>query len=181
MTSSQASYHPLSGSDWPKKDSKSTTLPRPFKVYLKEFALFGLATSTFILSVILLNHDSQPASLRLSYGTLFFITTDDGNFDSLFAASNVHSGEWIPYTWWSQYSSADVEKGPRIDKAWEAIIPAHGLVAVDRQWAAEQNLPASMNLPSDSSKRVYIIDAYHQIHCLVRPLYPPSCISSDRC
>lgn len=177
MTYSQASYHPLSGSDWPKRHSKLTTLLISLKAYSKEIALIVFAISTFILSVILVNQDSQPASQRQSYSTLFSITSDDENFDLLSAASHAHS-EWIPYTWWSRYSSADAEKAPIIDQAWDAIIPAHGIVAVDRQWAAEKQLPASMNLPSDSSKGVYIIDAYHQIHCLVRFLYSPSRISS---
>ncbi|RAH72011.1 uncharacterized protein BO66DRAFT_45067 [Aspergillus aculeatinus CBS 121060] len=39
-------------------------------------------------------------------------------------------------------------------------------VAVDHIWAAQHRLPASMSLPSNSSKGVYILDAYHQIHCL---------------
>ena len=54
-----------------------------------------------------------------------------------------------------------------VDELWDGILPAHGIVAVDHQWAAETRIPASMSLPSDPSKGVYIIDAYHQIHCLV--------------
>lgn len=65
-----------------------------------------------------------------------------------------------------------------IDQAWDSIIPSHGIVAVDRQWAIEKQLPASMSLPSDPSKGVYIIDAYHQIHCLVCSLHPETYISS---
>jgi hypothetical protein len=53
------------------------------------------------------------------------------------------------------------------DKMWENITPAHGIVALDHIWAAQKHLPASMNLPSDYDKGVYIIDAYHQLHCLV--------------
>lgn len=77
------------------------------------------------------------------------------------------SDEWTQYTWWSKFSSMVPEQEPVVDELWDDILPAHGIVAVDHQWAAERKIPASMSLPSDASKGVYIIDAYHQIHCLV--------------
>lgn len=52
-------------------------------------------------------------------------------------------------------------------KAWDNIEAGHGLVAVDPQWAASQDLPHTMGHPKDSSKVVYVIEAYHEIHCLV--------------
>ena len=39
---------------------------------------------------------------------------------------------------------------------------------MDHIWAAERGWPSSMNLPSDSSKGVYLLEAYHYLHCLVR-------------
>ena len=75
--------------------------------------------------------------------------------------------KWTQYTWWSSYSSIIPEKDVVVDKLWDNILPAHGIVAVDHGWAAERHLPATMTLPSNSSKGVYIIDAYHQLHCLV--------------
>ena len=76
--------------------------------------------------------------------------------------------KWTQYTWWSNYSSIAPEQEPAVDEVWDKVLPAHGIVAVDHQWAAERQMPATMSLPSDSSKGVYIIDAYHQLHCLVR-------------
>jgi hypothetical protein len=38
---------------------------------------------------------------------------------------------------------------------------------MDEGWAFSQQWPDSMRLPSDSSKRVYLLEAYHQLHCLV--------------
>ncbi|KAA8644454.1 uncharacterized protein ATNIH1004_008658 [Aspergillus tanneri] len=64
------------------------------------------------------------------------------------------------------YSTADPDKRDAVNAAWDEIVPAHGIVAVPHEWAAKRNLPASMSLFSDPSKGVYIIDAYHQIHCL---------------
>ena len=53
------------------------------------------------------------------------------------------------------------------DDLWDAIDPSHGFVAVDREWAAKQQWPVTMYLPSDHSKGVYLLEAYHQLHCLV--------------
>jgi hypothetical protein len=77
---------------------------------------------------------------------------------------------WVRYGWWSKYSTNDhlnSTAAREVDEAWDEIKPGHGVVALDQQWAAAQGLPASMSLPSDNSKGVYILDAYHQIHCLV--------------
>ena len=71
------------------------------------------------------------------------------------------------YNWWSKYSSPRLEDTLAVDKAWDDILPAHGIVAVDHAWAAKKGLPETISLPSDPSKGAYIIDAYHQIHCLV--------------
>ena len=38
---------------------------------------------------------------------------------------------------------------------------------MDQGWTFEQHWPESMHLPSDSSKNVYLLEAYHQLHCLV--------------
>ncbi|KAH6664864.1 hypothetical protein B0J14DRAFT_238260 [Halenospora varia] len=74
---------------------------------------------------------------------------------------------WSQFHWnTNTYSSAHEKDETSISGNWDRIVPAHGFVAVDHQWATGHNLPDSMSLPSDSSKGVYIIDAYHQIHCL---------------
>ncbi|KAL4861538.1 hypothetical protein BDV12DRAFT_180141, partial [Aspergillus spectabilis] len=74
---------------------------------------------------------------------------------------------WVQFQWTrGVYSSEDPHDADKVNKAWDEIVPAYGFVAVDHAWAADHHLPASMSLPSDSSKGVYILDAYHQIHCL---------------
>ena len=85
----------------------------------------------------------------------------------MLAAVDTGLDRWTQYTWWSMYSSIDPKQNTAVDELWDDILPAHGIVAVDHQWAAERQLPDTMSLPSDSSKGVYIIDAYHQLHCLV--------------
>ena len=66
--------------------------------------------------------------------------------------------------WWTAYGS---HNHTRDDQLWKAINPSHGFVAIDRQTATDHHLPVSMYLPSDDSKGVYLLEAYHQLHCLV--------------
>jgi len=71
--------------------------------------------------------------------------------------------EWKHFYWNTQYSPLNHSES---DALWDAILPSHGIVSVDRQWAAERHWPESGYLPSDHSKGVYLLEAYHQIHCL---------------
>lgn len=57
-----------------------------------------------------------------------------------------------------------------VKTAWSRIVPAHGIVALEHEWAREHGLRKARNLPGEDTKGVYILDAYHQIHCLVRTL-----------
>lgn len=71
------------------------------------------------------------------------------------------SGEtrWRQFQWNTNiYSSANPQDEAYINAAWDQIVPAFGIVAVDHEWAAEHKLPASMSLPSNASKGVYIVD-----------------------
>lgn len=57
-----------------------------------------------------------------------------------------------------------------VDAAWSRIVPAHGIVALDHEWARKIGLSKARNQPGDDTKGVYVLDAYHQIHCLVRKI-----------
>ena len=57
-----------------------------------------------------------------------------------------------------------------VETAWSRIVPAHGIMALKHEWAREHGLRKARNLPGDDTKGVYILGAYHQIHCLVRTL-----------
>lgn len=43
-----------------------------------------------------------------------------------------------------------------------------GVVAVDQETIAKQGLTETIVFPWDPTKRVYIVIAFHQLHCLVR-------------
>ncbi|PWY87088.1 hypothetical protein BO94DRAFT_466059 [Aspergillus sclerotioniger CBS 115572] len=67
--------------------------------------------------------------------------------------------------WWNTPYSMNSNRTEE-DGLWEAIQPAHGFVAIDRTWAQDHGWPDSMYLPSDGSKGVYLLEAYHYLHCL---------------
>ena len=74
---------------------------------------------------------------------------------------------YTAFHWWTVYGS---HNHTRDNALWDAINPSHGFIAVDRKDAAARNWPATMYLPSDESKGVYLLEAYHQLHCLVSRL-----------
>ncbi|KAH8590153.1 hypothetical protein B0O99DRAFT_635324 [Bisporella sp. PMI_857] len=84
-----------------------------------------------------------------------------------FEAIGVESQPYIQnFSWFTDYSTVRDKDGDYVDRLWDEIIPGHGIVAVNHEWAARKGFPISMSLLNDHTKGVYIIDAYHQIHCL---------------
>ncbi|KAH7082305.1 hypothetical protein FB567DRAFT_581692 [Paraphoma chrysanthemicola] len=72
----------------------------------------------------------------------------------------------LPWNTNTLYNPAEKDDRNAIDNAWNAIIPDHGIVALDRAWAEERGLMRSMYLPSNPQKVMYVLEAYHQLHCL---------------
>ena len=64
----------------------------------------------------------------------------------------------------SQYTSPNHTEA---NAAWKAIQPGHGVVAVEHDWAAQRQLPTTMDLPSNPNMSVYVIEGYHALHCIV--------------
>ena len=69
----------------------------------------------------------------------------------------------IPTRFWSGDEEGENE-------SWSAIEAGHGLVSVSPEYVAAQSLSDSISHPRDPSLRVYVVEAYHGIHCLVRDL-----------
>ncbi|KAL4939928.1 hypothetical protein BDV06DRAFT_230777 [Aspergillus oleicola] len=104
------------------------------------------------------------ASLLYIYPFVFTIR----NYHSVsaprnYAQTNSLRTVWKPLHWNTEYSPQNHSDA---DALWDAINAAHGIIAVDRAWAGKQNWPGSMALPDDASKGVYLLEAYHQLHCL---------------
>ena len=79
---------------------------------------------------------------------------------------------WTRFWWHTKYSPMNHNES---DHLYEAILPQHGFIAIDREEAAQKHWPTSMYLPSDHTKGVYLLEAYHQLHCLVS--IPIPCVS----
>lgn len=75
--------------------------------------------------------------------------------------------KWTQFDWWTEYSAKNETE---VDALWDSILPSHGLIAVDGQWASERQWPDSLPLPGDESKKIYLLEAYHLLHCVVRSL-----------
>lgn len=57
------------------------------------------------------------------------------------------------------------------DQAWEAVNVGHGPVAIDTKLAQSRGLPPTRLWKPDRTKSVYLVAAYHALHCLVRKVY----------
>lgn len=53
------------------------------------------------------------------------------------------------------------------DEAWDLVGSGHGDVAIEPQYAFKHGLPPTIAHPKDDRKLLYIIAAYHAIHCIV--------------
>ena len=65
----------------------------------------------------------------------------------------------------SKYISSNEQEAAA---AWNAILPGHGVVAIEPSYAASKDLPETLVLPDTDGKLAYVIEAYHAMHCVVR-------------
>ncbi|CAI6304002.1 unnamed protein product [Periconia digitata] len=63
----------------------------------------------------------------------------------------------------SKYTSKSEEVA---SEAWKSILAGHGVVALEADYIAEKSLPPSTAIPGSDGKFMYLIEAYHTIHCL---------------
>lgn len=70
----------------------------------------------------------------------------------------------MQFHWYTEYSN---ENDTKADVLWNAIDTAYGFIAVEHEWAEEHGWMRSMPLPDELEKGVYLLEGYHQLHCLV--------------
>ena len=73
----------------------------------------------------------------------------------------------FPYS--TGYGPLEATNHTYADEIWEAIDIDPGIVAVPLDWAEEHNLAETQPFPWDQTKGLYVVNAFHSIHCLVRP------------
>lgn len=72
----------------------------------------------------------------------------------------MYSNSW----WHTPYGS---HNHTRDFRGGMSLTLSHGFIAIDRKEAEAMHWPITMWLPSDHDKGVYLLEAYHQMHCLV--------------
>ncbi|CAG8955510.1 hypothetical protein HYFRA_00009461 [Hymenoscyphus fraxineus] len=81
--------------------------------------------------------------------------------DGLNRKYSVDRTTYLPNVYWSVNET-------EANEAWNYISAGFGIVAVKAEYAKDHGLPDSEIWREDSSKRVYVLEAYHAIHCLRR-------------
>lgn len=92
---------------------------------------------------------------------------------------------YVPFYWNTPWGAPNATEA---DPLWDNINTAHGHIAVDHEWAAAHHVsesvkpsfwkelsltrsvgqwPRSMDIPGKPGKGMYLLQAYHQLHCLV--------------
>jgi len=54
------------------------------------------------------------------------------------------------------------------DELWQAVDENIGIVAIPMDWAKEKGLPETCPYPWDESKGIYLLNGYHNLHCVKR-------------
>lgn len=62
---------------------------------------------------------------------------------------------------------ADIENHTLLRERWNSLSIDDGIVAIDNDWAEERNLGKGQPFPWDDSKSLYLITAFHSLHCAV--------------
>ena len=159
------SYSPVPNETFDIKNDENLHVSSPKRtVGFTKLVIWSLATLSLLLAVsnvIQYNH-LHLKSLNYSYSMspCFHLSR---NTDSK-AVADFGPPIPKPFLWRTDYNS---DNATLSDTLWQALHPAHGVIAMPKTWAVSKQLPTSMDLPSDSSKSVYILEAYHHLHCLV--------------
>ena len=59
------------------------------------------------------------------------------------------------------------ENATQADELWKTLTPDIGMVAVDNVFSENMNLYATEPFPWDQNKKIYMLEGYHSLHCLV--------------
>jgi len=68
----------------------------------------------------------------------------------------------VPWRWSTEFSSDDILES---SKRWDTISFDAGVVALDDDFVKRKSLPASARFAWDASKSVYLVNAFHCLHC----------------
>ena len=71
---------------------------------------------------------------------------------------------WQTFQTITEYSSDDPDV---VNEAWNRFV-VNGFVALPQSWTVNRQWPPAREMPGDTEKGIYVVDGFHQLHCLVR-------------
>lgn len=83
--------------------------------------------------------------------------------------------KWEPFETYTEYSSNDEAA---VSEAWNRY-NINGVVALPQSWAVDRHWPTGREMPGDTDKGIYVVDGFHQLHCLVWLQSPASTLKSS--
>lgn len=73
-----------------------------------------------------------------------------------------------PFIHTTEYSSNNLTQ---VQELWDAINFDEGQISIPHDVAAEMQLPPAQPFPWDPTRGIYLVNAYHNLHCLVHLFY----------
>ncbi|KAI4126230.1 MAG: hypothetical protein LQ338_003854 [Usnochroma carphineum] len=147
-------YTPLPRSSLETVDVEhDTKLGKSPRAFLRKWTTLMLALNLFV-------------SMLLT-ALLFGVSQAGGNRSESHTGLGTQPLRSIPFQWWTVFSSPNMKDDEAVEIAWDAIPRDFGLVAVDHVWAEKKGAPPTMDLPSNPMKGIYVVEAYHTLHCLL--------------
>lgn len=92
---------------------------------------------------------------------------------ALTALPGIEQETEMPIRFGWQYYAATVEEMEQVDRNWERINSDAGVVSIPHAKLAQAGVLPAQDDPSDPSKGVLSLQAYHSLHCLVSPEKSP--------
>ncbi|KAL2818341.1 hypothetical protein BJX63DRAFT_384025 [Aspergillus granulosus] len=80
-----------------------------------------------------------------------------------FTGLHTYGEAWTPFHTYTEYSEVNQSVS---DTAWQRFT-TNGFVAIPHRQAAEAGLPHAEDFPDDPSKGVYVLEGFHQLHCVI--------------
>ncbi|KAL4740775.1 hypothetical protein BDV11DRAFT_203956 [Aspergillus similis] len=95
--------------------------------------------------------------------TLSIIVSGNKPYQTPSPYANLHFTRTEPYVLLTDYSSPNTTLA---DTLWHSINIDSGVVALSDTFAASHNLRTAQRFPWDTSKGIYILHGFHNLHCL---------------
>ena len=85
----------------------------------------------------------------------------------------------IPFEWHTGYNG---ENQTLANELWDALGAEidSGFIAVPDDWSSSKGLSPAQRFPWDTSKGIYLVNANHNLHCLVRQYCEPQKTTADK-